>query len=222
MYYVYKPTFSISSAGRLVARFAILTGSPAIAPTEPLYMSQSPSGGYGYGPQYPLYADYFGGSGTTCFLQVGCAITQNNGGGSVIPTQGDVVAVGVPLPLKDVPSNAIQPVILQTELVVDFAIPTASSTFFSAFKVYGGSQTLFTSETTWYGHTQAAAAASFDFTYPYLPTWFSPGVSVSASSGASVGKTCTLTITAPDYLRTLTASDLVVTGGTISNFTKVS
>jgi hypothetical protein len=27
-------------------------------------MSQAPSGQYSYGPQYPLYADYFGGSGT--------------------------------------------------------------------------------------------------------------------------------------------------------------
>ena len=31
----------------------------------------------------------------------------------------------------------------------------------------------------------------------------------------------TQTITVPDSVRTLTASDLVVTGGTISNFTKV-
>jgi len=223
MYYVYMPTFSISSVGRLVARFAILNSSSVSSASEPVFMSQSPSGLPGYGPMYPISADYFGGSGTNCFLQVGCAITANNAGQSVIPTQGAVVAVGSPLPMKDVPANAVVPVISQTELVVDFAIPQAASTFFAAFKVSGGTQNLFTSATTWYGHTQAAAASSFDFPWPHLPTWFSPTTTFSASpTFAKNGGTSTLTITVPDSLRTLTASDLVVTGGTISNFTKVS
>jgi hypothetical protein len=54
-------------------------------------------------------------------------------------------------------------------------------------------------------------------------TWYSPSASISASpTFARNGGTSALTITVPDSLRTLTASDLVVTGGTISNFTKVS
>ena len=223
MYYVYKPTFSISSARRLVVRFAILNSSSVTSASEPLFMSQAPSDNtYRYAPMYWLSADYFGASGGDCFLQVGCAITENNGGSPVIPTQGSVVSVGSPLPMKDVPTNAVVPVVSQAELVAEFAIPQQASTFFSAFRVFGGTQTAFTSATTWYGHTQAAVIGNFEFAHPYLPTWFSPSVSISASGGASVGNTSRLTITAPDSLRTLTVNDFTASGGTLSNFTKVS
>jgi hypothetical protein len=53
-------------------------------------------------------------------------------------------------------------------------------------------------------------------------TWYSPSVNISASGGASVGNTSRLTITAPDSLRTLTVNDFTASGGTLSNFTRVS
>jgi hypothetical protein len=125
--------------------------------------------------------------------------------------------------MKDVPTNAVVPVVSQAELVAEFAIPQQASTFFSAFRVFGGTQTAFTSATTWYGHTQASVVGNFEFAHPYLATWFSPATTLSASPiFAKNGGTSALTITVPDSMRTLTASDLVVTGGTISNFTKVS
>lgn len=225
MYYVYTPTFSINSAGRLVARFAISTSNAASAPAEPTFMAQQPSGGSAYGVMFTLGAGYYpwNATGDGCFLQLGCAVTADGSNGYVPPAQSDVVAVGSPLPMAGSASNSVSPVISFSEITAQLDIPQQPSTFSLAFKISGGTQTRFLSATTWYGHTGEQAAFPFDFPFPVLSTWYSPAVAFSASPVfAKNGGTSALTIAVPNSLRTLTASDFTVTGGTLSNFTKVS
>jgi hypothetical protein len=177
-------------------------------------------------------------------FQLGCAITANNANGYVLPTQSDYFAVGSPLQLD--PSGGLAtPTITQTELVSEFAMPARPSTLFIGFKLPQattgntspvGSSFIavndYWSPNLWFGFSSDAhifndpsrISASGDWRdrNVVLSTWYSPGVSISASGGASVGNTSRLTITAPDSLRTLTASDFTASGGTISSFTKVS
>jgi len=103
-------------------------------------------------------------------------------------------------------------------------LPLQASTFWPVFKIVNTVGTGYT-EGQWYGSTNSyivptAGGSSYDVTA--YGTWFSPGISISASGGASVGNTSRLTITVPDGVRTLTVNDFTASGGTLSNFTRVS
>jgi hypothetical protein len=106
-----------------------------------------------------------------------------------------------------------------TTISATFATPVESSRLAVAVRFPGGSGTVPGFSPTLLPDTWRSVDFSFD---PDPLSWHSPGVSISASRGARVGSTSRLTITAPDSLRTLTASDFTVSGGTISNFTRVS
>jgi len=106
-----------------------------------------------------------------------------------------------------------------TTISATFATPSESSRFAVAVRFPGGTGTVSGISPTLLPDTWRSQNFSFD---PDPLSWYSAGVSIRSSGGASVGNTSRLTITVPDSVRTLTVNDFTVTGGTISNFTKVS
>jgi hypothetical protein len=161
-------------------------------------------------------------AGLTGNFTIGYAITADSGDETQFqvtqPTQSDYKAVATLPRATNLAGNAT-PLISQQVISFTFPMPSRRSTIFFGYKSAGGfagaspmgTYEAYSSPDYWVREIGG-----------YVTTWYSPAVSISASRGASVGNTSKLTITAPDSLRTLTASDLVVTGGTISNFTKVS
>ena len=106
-----------------------------------------------------------------------------------------------------------------TTISATFATPVESSRLAVAVRFPGGTGTVSGFSPTLVPDTWRSVDFSLD---PDPLSWYSPGVSIRSSGGASVGNTSRVTITAPDSLRTLTVNDFTVSGGTISNFTRVS
>jgi hypothetical protein len=178
-----------------------------------------------YGQLYTLQAEWYGGGwlNSQAFLQVGYAVTANDSQGAVAPTQGQVVAVGPALPMSNSDTSSTIPAISLPELTASFSLPDRPSTFWNAFRVFGGVQEQFTSASTWYGHTGATAASGYDYDVDPIATWYAPAVTLTASPvAAKQNAAATLTIQVPSWVRTITASDFTATGGTLTNFTKVS
>jgi len=238
MYYVYPPAFTLNSSGTTITvRYTISQSTSLTSPpgTRPMTDTNfAPMGPKTYN-QEKLALDFTGISSTgddsqQRSYQVGYAINSgvSNTPTQTYPTQNDCVAVGPPLPCRyrvSGQSDYTIPAISQTELVATFPLPSQASIFWPVFKIVNTLDTGYT-EGQWYGSTNnyivpTAGGSSYDVTA--YGTWFSPAATFSASpTFAKNGGTSALTITVPDSLRTLTASDLVVTGGAISNFTKVS
>jgi hypothetical protein len=106
-----------------------------------------------------------------------------------------------------------------TTISATFATPVESSRLAVAVRFPGGTGTVSGFSPTLVPDTWRSVDFSLD---PDPLSWYSPGVSIRSSGGASVGNTSRVTITAPDSLRTLTSGDFTVSGGTLSNFTRVS
>ena len=162
-------------------------------------------------------------------LTIGYAVTADSGDEqefqTTYPTQSDYRSV-VTLPISAEIPGVNAPLISQQVISFTFPMPSRRSTFFLGYKSSGGSGTALPIPT-------AGGAGNYDaFSSPdywvreiggFVTTWHSPSVTISASpTFAKNGGTSALTITVPDSLRTLTASDFVVSGGTLSNFARVS
>lgn len=237
MYYVYPPAFTLNSSGTTItARYTIslsasLTSPPGMRPMTST--NYAPMGAQTFN-QEKQQLDFSGTADTSYepqqrSYQVGYAITSGvNYSPPTFPAQSDCVAVGPLLPMRyrvSGQNNWTVPTITQTELVAAFPLPSQPSTFWPVFKIVNTVGMTGYTEGQWYGSTNnyilpAAGGTPYDTTAYGI--WYSASVNISASGGASVGNTSRLTITAPDSLRTLTASDFIVSGGTISNFTRVS
>jgi hypothetical protein len=241
-YQVLLPRFSVNAAGSLIT---------ASFPVVKSHWTTSNSSGNSYaadgvlpslqdGESYWMASRYATGSAdSSYYVDRGFALCDVSGGAAIDdayyppwdtlqfgyalypansvagrPTTGYIQFAEVPLKKKYSLATFSASTISAT-----FATPSESSRFAVAVRLPGGTASIIA-----YGQTLLPNTwKGWDFSYDPDPlSWYSPGVSISASGGASVGKTCKLTITVPDSVRTLTASDLVVTGGTISNFTKVS
>jgi hypothetical protein len=161
--------------------------------------------------------------GLTGNFTIGYAITADSGDEQAFqvtePTQADYRAVAT-LPRATAAGGNAAPLISQQVISFTFPMPSRRSTIFFGYKSAGG-------------FANALRVGSYDaYSSPnywvreiggFVTTWHSTSASISASpTFARNGGTSALTITVPDSLRTLTASDLVVTGGTISNFARVS
>jgi len=159
-------------------------------------------------------------------LTIGYAITADSGDAQEFqitdPTQSDYRAVAT-LPISEEIAGVNAPLISQQVIRFTFPMPSRRSTFFLGYKSSGGSGTALPLSTS---------TGNYDIFFSpnnwvreiggFVTTWHSSGVSISASGGASVGNTSRLTITVPDSVRTLTVNDFTASGGTLSNFTKVS
>lgn len=237
MYYVYPPAFTLDSSGTTITvRYTISESASLTLPpgTRPMTDTTfAPMGSRTYN-QEKLALDFTGIADTSYesqqrSYQVGYAITSGVSYTPTpnYPTQNVCVAVGPPLPTRyrvSGQSSYTDPVISQTELAATFPLPLQASTFWPVFKIVNTVGTGYT-EGQWYGSTNSyivptAGGSSYDVTA--YGTWFSPGISISASGGASVGNTSRLTITVPNSVRTLTVNDFTASGGTLSNFTRVS
>ena len=168
--------------------------------------------------------------GLTGDFTIGYAITADSGDEASYqitqPTQADYRAFAT-LPRAIESTGNTAPLISRQVISFTFPMPSRRSTIFFGYKSSGGFAGAlpigrFTGSTTIYYDTYSSPDYWVQEVGGFVTTWYLPGVSISASGGASVGKTSRLTITAPVSLRTLTSSDFTVSGGTISNFTRVS
>jgi hypothetical protein len=139
------------------------------------------------------------------------------------------------LPLK---GNSSPPAISSEYVTFTFPTPTEPSKLYLAIRYpqASASSDYFKNSAAWYTHFtegppvngQPVSPSSFwtgdpPIWYGDEKTWYVPSVTLSASPArVSEGQTSTLTITTPSWMRDLTASDLNVIGGSLSNFTKVT
>jgi len=160
-------------------------------------------------------------------LTIGYAITADSGDAQEFqrtdPTQSDYRAVAT-LPISEEIPGVNAPLISQQVIRFTFPMPSRRSTFFLGYKSSGGSGTALPIPTASTGNYDIFSSPNYWVREigGYVTTWHSAGVNISASGGASVGNTSRLTITVPDSVRTLTVNDFTASGGTLSNFTKVS
>lgn len=161
-------------------------------------------------------------------LTIGYAITADSGDEVEFqrtdPTQSDYRAVAT-LPISEEIPGVNAPLISQQVIRFTFPMPSRRSTFFLGYKSSGGSGTALPFPTTGTGNYSVFSSPNYWVKEigGFVTTWHATSASISASPVfAKNGGTSALTITVPDSLRTLTASDIVVTGGTISNFASVS
>jgi hypothetical protein len=241
-YRLYQPKFSVNSGGTQVTMtFGIASGvvrsvdssswdedytTPQVS--GELYMTAPNPNSNSYGRLQNLQdGDPQGstdGNGFRGPITFGYAITPAVSGQPVNPTQSAFVSIGT-LPTATLALGATNyqvPLISEQSLTAQFAVPSQPSYLWIGYKLAGAytAATRWKSTTFWYSN---ANTTMLELDFQPIPTWYSPAASISASPVfAKNGGTSALTITVPDSLRTLTASDIVVTGGTISNFARVS
>lgn len=142
------------------------------------------------------------------------------------------------LPLRPAATGSAVPTISSEYVSFSFATPSQPSRLWLSTKFPGASPSLsnspFTDPTLWYSHNiegpsvNGVPVAPGTF-YPYDPimwygdleTWHVPSVSISLNPpGVRTGESATVTVQAPESLGTLTASNFVVVGGTLTNFSQ--
>jgi hypothetical protein len=244
-YKLYQPKFSMNSSGtQITMTFGIASGVVAnvnsstsswgYSYTTPdvsgeLYMTAPNPNSNSYGRLQDLkdgdpQDSTNDGNGFRGPITFGYAITPAANGDPVNPTQSEFVSIAT-LPTTTYASqgsvNWIVPQISVQSIAAQFAVPSQPSYLWVGYKLAGAyaAATRWKSTTFWYSN---ANTTMLELDFQPIATWYSPSVSIIASGPAKVGNSATLTITVPNSVRTLTASDFTASGGTLSNFTRVS